>query len=156
MNYKGIQLDLDWTPDKDIPIDQLPSCAGIYAEIHWESCGVRIGHAKNIRNRHRESSNWSRAMHSGTASPSQLKRNNVFCQAAKRDGRFAHCVVSIDPSLNDKTLRLEVEAFLFDWVAKHPVFQDFNYQRGWKNTLPYTTLDEAIQRAAICQVADFQ
>ena len=36
MNYKGIQLDLDWTPDKDIPIDQLPSCAGIYAEIQRE------------------------------------------------------------------------------------------------------------------------
>ena len=149
MEYKGILLDLEWTPEKDVPIDQLPSCAGIYAEIHWESFGVRIGHTKNIRARHRESSNWSRGMHLGTANPSQLKRNNVFCQAAKRDGKFGHYIISTDPRLNDKTLRLEVEAFLFDWVANHAIFQDFNFQRGWKNTLTYTTLDEAIAKAVV-------
>jgi hypothetical protein len=94
-------------------------------------------------------------MHLGTANPNQLTRNNVFCQAAKRDGKFAHCVVSTDPRLNDKALRLEVEAFLFDWVANHATFQDFNFQRGWKNTLPWTTLEEAIAGAASCQVVDF-
>lgn len=145
--YKGIELFVGWSRETSIPVDELPKCAGLYAEIHWASKGVRIGHTANIRARHKQSSRWAKEMQDGTAPVAQLRRNNVFCQAVKRGDEFGHCVISTDPRLNDKQLRLEVESFLFEWVARHEIFQDFNYQRGWKNTLPYATVDEAVAYA---------
>jgi hypothetical protein len=144
--FKGIDLNLDWTHETDVPIDKLPKCAGVYAQIHWPSNGVRIGHAANLRGRHQEARAWFNRMHNGTAPTNQIKRNNVFCQAAKRDGHagFGHCIISIDSRLSDKVLREEVESFLFHFVATSERYLDFNYQRGYRNTLHIQTIDEAV------------
>lgn len=141
---EGILLNVDWVKANDVPVDALPRSAGVYAQIHWKSNGVRIGESSNIRQRHQESRSWLRGMHDGTADATQLRRNNVFCQAAKRDGEagFGHCVISTDPALEDKGLRDEIERYLFAWVANHPVYHDFNFQPGYRNTLKVSVLEE--------------
>lgn len=152
--FKGIELNVEWTRTTDIPIDQLPTTAGLYAQIHWRSNGVRIGEAANIRSRHQQARSWFNAMHAGTAKEDQLRRNNVFCQAAKRDGEsgFGHCIISTDPRLQDKVLRIEIEEYLFIWVAHHPVYQDFNFQAGYQNSLEFFTLSE-VEANRICSIS---
>lgn len=141
--FKDIALNVDWTSATDIPVDKLPTTAGLYAQIHWRSNGVRIGEAANIRSRHQQARSWFKAMHAGTANEDQLRRNNVFCQAAKRDGEFGfgHCIISTDPRLQHKALRTEIEEYLFIWVANHPIYNDFNFQSGYANTLGATSLE---------------
>lgn len=146
MNYKGIELNMDWTPEKDVPISDLPKCAGLYAEIHWRSFGVRIGHSTNIKSRHSEAKCWMNKMHAGTAKPSEQRRSNLHCQAVKLDGAkgFGHFVISIDPRLEDGMLRLELETYLFNWVSRSDIYQDFNTQHGHRNALQFSTIEEAI------------
>lgn len=142
--FKGVRLDIDWRLDKDVPIELLPKACGLYAEIHWASMGVRIGESINIRARHQEGRSWMRQMHAGTAKASELRRDNVFCQAVKRDGvaGFGHCLISTDPVLASERLRLEIERYLFIWVADHPIYQDFNFQQGYQNTLRESRLED--------------
>lgn len=151
LDYKGIILNVDLQRENDMPVDSLPTVPGIYAQIHWRSMGVRIGESVNIRARHQQARSWFKGMHSGTAHPSQLKRNNVFCQAAKRDGEngFGHCVISTDPLLKSDLLRHEIEEFLFAWVANHPIYRDFNFQGGYKNTLEDSCLEEVEKRMVV-------
>lgn len=101
LEYKGIILNADWRLENDVHVNRLPAVPGIYAQIHSRSMGVRIGESVNIRARHQQVRSWFKGMHSGTAHPSQLRRNNVFCQAAKRDGEngIGHCVISTDSLL---------------------------------------------------------
>lgn len=151
--FKGIELFVDWRPENDVPVNDLPRLPGLYAQIHWRSMGVRIGESVNIRARHQQARSWFKGMHSGTAHPNQLRRNNVFCQAAKRDGEsgFGHCVISTDPLLASDALRHEIEEYLFIWVANHPIYSDFNFQGGYKNTLNDSCLDEVEKRFLIAQ-----
>ena len=143
--FKNIELNVNWSPELDVPVSRLPKSAGIYAEIHWRSHGVRIGESVNIKYRIAQATGWFKGMHNGTEHPNQLRRNNIFCQAAKRDGHegFSHYVVSTDSRLHDKELRKEVEFFLFDWVASHALYKDFNFQKGYRNTLGFENLIDA-------------
>lgn len=143
LEYKGIILNVDWRPENDVLVERLPRVPGVYAQIHWATNGVRIGESINIRARNQQARSWFKGMHQGTAHPSQLRRNNVFCQAAKRDGEkgFGHCLVSIDPKLHSDALRHEIEQYLFQWVAQNPVYLDFNWQGGYVNTLHTSDLN---------------
>lgn len=144
LEYKGIILNVDWRRENDVPVEKLPREPGVYAQIHWATNGVRIGESINIRARNQQARSWFKGMHQGTGDPSQLRRNNLFCQAAKRDGEsgFGHCLISTDPQLSSDKLRHEIEEFLFIWVANHPIYIDFNFQGGYRNTLKVSRLDE--------------
>jgi len=146
MEYKGIELNMDWTPDKAVSYRDMPPIPGIYAELHIKSYGVRIGMSANLKERHNEAHGWFNKMQAGTARERDQKRNNVHCQAAKLDGAsgFAHFIISTDPRLSDESLRKEVETYLFQWVAQSPLYLDFNTQRGHRNALQFSTIEQAI------------
>lgn len=152
--YKSVELNVHWIPEQSLKHSQFPlKSAGLYAQIHWKSHGVRIGMSKNLRSRIYKGSRWIKGMHDGTESVEQLGRakNNPFCEAAVRDGLFGfgHYLISCDIKLANESFRSEVEHFLFDWVAKHAIYKDFNFQQDYCNTLGGLTLAQVETRENI-------
>ena len=128
-------MDVAWRPGRGIPVANLPSVPGLYAEIEWETRGVRIGETGiSIRGKIRHDIAWFDGMHNGTAPPQQLRRTLPIAIAAKKHGAagFEFYVVSSDPRLRDKAIRQDAERFLFEWVAKHPTHVNWNLQRSWR------------------------
>jgi hypothetical protein len=95
-----------------------------------------------------------RQMHAGTAKPSEQRRNNLFCQAVKRDGAagFGHCLISTDPLLVSESLRRDIEQYLFIWVADHPIYQDFNFQGSYRNSLRESRLEDLEARIGLLAI----
>lgn len=132
--YHGIDLNVDWSGN-GLPVENLPTTAGIYAEVFLPERGVRIGETGNsIRGKIRHDIRWFRSMHNGTAPEHQLRRTLPIAEAAKRAGDvgFAFFVVSSDQRLQEKYLRQSCERFLFDWVREHSDWIDWNRQRSWR------------------------
>ncbi|TNF58722.1 MAG: hypothetical protein EP307_11780 [Rhodobacteraceae bacterium] len=132
--HLDVALNVDWT-GPGLPVDALPTTAGIYAEIYRPERGVRIGETgRSIRGKIRHDIAWFRAMRDGTAPDSQLRRTLPIAEAAKRTGDvgFAFFVVSEDPRLRDKDLRQSCERFMFDWVRRQSDWIDWNRQVSWR------------------------
>src|SRR6267142_1319030 len=122
VEFRGIQLNIDWREGGGIPVSSLPAERRLYAEINWETRGVRIGETGiSIRGKIRHDIAWFDAMHNGTAPPAQLRRTLPIAIAAKKLGAagFEFYLVSADPRLGDKAIRQDAERFMFAWVAKH-------------------------------------
>jgi hypothetical protein len=135
LEFNGIKLNVDWTPDNALKVERLPTCAGVYAEIHWPKHGVRIGETGvSIRGKILHDIRWFQGMHDGTEAPEQLRRTIPIALAAKEHGAsgFAFYVVSDDPRLLDKKLRQECERHLFAWLNDHPGYQSWNHQKSWR------------------------
>lgn len=114
VTYHGIDLNVDWSGDGQ-PVENLPTTAGLYAEVFLPERGVRIGETgKSIRGKIRHDIRWFRSMHNGTAPEHQLRRTLPIAEAAKRAGEvgFAFFVVSSDQRLQEKYLRQCCERFL--------------------------------------------
>src|SRR5438132_10861440 len=132
LRFREISLDVDWRPGGGVPVPSLPSVPGLYAEIDWETKGVRIGETGiSIRGKIRHDIAWFDAMHNGTAPPEQLRRTLPIAIAAKkhRAAGFEFYVVSTDPRCCDETIRQDAERFLFDWVGKRASHVNWNLQR---------------------------
>lgn len=135
IDFSGIKLNVDWTPENAMPVERLPACAGIYAEIHWPKRGVRVGETGvSIRGKIRHDIRWFQGMHDGTEAPDQLRRTIPIAKTAREHGAsgFAFYVVSDDPRLRDKQLRQECERYLFRYLEQHPDYDSWNHQYSWR------------------------
>jgi len=135
LDFKGIKLYVDWTPQSAASIEELPTCAGVYAEIHWPKRGVRIGETgASIQGKILHDIRWFKGMHDGTESPDQLRRTIPIAMTAKEHGAsgFAFYVISDDERLRDKQLRQDCERHLFKYVEQHPDFDSWNHQKTWR------------------------
>ncbi len=133
--YKGVKFNTSWTPGNSVHPDLLPSTAGIYAEIHWQSKGVRIGETgRSIRGKIKHDIRWFNSMHDGSAPIEQLRRKHPIALAARKcgSGSFSFYVVSKDARLSNKELRQECERFLFQWVEDNPKYNNWNRQTSWR------------------------
>lgn len=131
----GVPLNVDWSPESSVLVHDLPTSPGLYAEIHWEMSGVRIGETgRSIREKIRHDVRWFNDMHKGTAPLQQLKRTIPIALAAKAAGAdaFSFYVVSADPRLADKSLRQECERYMFKWVETHKSYVSWNHQKSWR------------------------
>lgn len=108
----------------------MPRSPGLYAQVYWPDRAVRIGQSANIYHRLREATAWASAMNNGTARESQLRRTSALCERVKATGNegFEYFVVADHPTLSDRALRLECEAFLFGWFAATAAAGDW---RNW-------------------------
>ncbi len=133
-SFENIQLNTNWHNSNSINPDDLPTCAGVYAEIHWPSMGVRIGETgRSIRGKIKHDIRWFNSMHDGTAPIEQLRRTLPIAQTAKAYGAsaFSFYVVSQDPRLEDKELRQKCERFMFQWIENNPEYINWNFQKSW-------------------------
>ena len=127
-------MNVEWLPGNGSPL-LLPSVAGVYAEIHWPTGGVRIGETgRSIRAKIAHDLRWFKAMQNGTAGSAQLGRTLPIALAARKSGSegFEFYVVSSDPRLLAKDLRQDVERFMFAWVRRQPGYVDWNRQVSWR------------------------
>jgi len=134
VEHQGILLDINWNPGSGIPVTELPTTYGIYAEIYWPTRGVRIGETgRSIRGKIRHDIRWFRSMHNGTAPPSELRRTIPIAMTAKEHGEeaFEFYVVSADHRLSDKSLRQDCERFMFAWLEEGAQYESWNHQRSW-------------------------
>lgn len=135
IEFKGVPLFVGFQQGRGTLVDQLPTCAGIYAEVYWPQLGLRIGETgRSIRGKIRHDIRWFRSMHDGSAPPEQLRRTLPIAEAAKRSGLegFEFFVVSADKQLENKILRQDCERAIFQWAAASPDFEDWNRQRSWR------------------------
>lgn len=133
--FAGIDLNVSWGVGQGTPVSELPTCAGVYAEIHWPKRGVRIGETGNsIRGKIRHDIRWFESMRNRTAGYAQLKRTIPIAMTAKEGGSdgFEYYVVSSDPRLLDKPLRQECERFMFKWIEEQTKYVSWNHQKSWR------------------------
>ena len=135
LKCRDIALNIAWEPGNGPDVNDLPTSAGIYAEIHWLKAGVRVGETgQSIRGKIRHDIRWFTSMYDGSAPPNQLCRSIPIAQTAKKYGAggFEFYVVSCDPKLEDKELRQECERFMFAWLEKSRKYESWNHQRSWR------------------------
>jgi len=135
VEFNGIALNVHWTPDNGLSVQDLPDRPGIYAEIHWPKRGVRVGETGvSIRRKIQHDVRWFQGMHLGTEKPEQLRRTLPIALTAKEHGAlgFSFYVVSTDPRLLDKALRQECERHLFQWLSDDLDYVSWNRQKSWR------------------------
>ena len=135
LEFRGIELNVNWVAGQGTPVNELPACAGVYAEIYWPELGVRIGETGiSIRGKIRHDIRWFESMRDGTAAPNQLRRTLPIAMAAKKSGSngFEFYVVSTDPRLLNKDIRQECERFLFKWLEGQIEYISWNRQKSWR------------------------
>lgn len=133
--YKGIKFNTDWNENNSLDVESLPNSPGIYAEIYWETKGVRIGETgRSIRGKIKHDIGWFNSMHDRSAPAEQLRRTIPIAEVAKKFGSkvFSFYVVSQDSRLEDKEIRQECERFLFQWVEENPRYINWNFQKSWR------------------------
>ena len=65
---------MDWCPGAGKRVEDLPTTAGIYAEIYWPERGVRIGETGlSVRDKIRKDIRWFESMKSRTAPVAQRR-----------------------------------------------------------------------------------
>ena len=135
IEFRGIELNVNWVTGQGTSVNELPTCAGVYAEIYWPERGVRIGETGiSIRGKIRHDIRWFESMRNGTAAPNQLRRTLPIAMAAKKSGSngFEFYVVSEDSNLTDKEIRQECERFMFKWLEEQIKYINWNRQKSWR------------------------
>jgi hypothetical protein len=133
--FRGIELKVDWIAGAGVSLKELPTCAGIYAEVHWPKRGVRIGETgKSIRGKISHDISWFKSMQNGTAPPNQLSRTIPIAMTAKESGAngFEFYVVSADLRLVDKELGQACERYMFQWIERQHAYVSWNHQKSWR------------------------
>jgi hypothetical protein len=130
MIINDIKFDMIWHESAS-PRASLPREYGIYCEIVWPVRGIRIGISKNIWGRHGGAASWMRSMKKGTGS--RTKREGPYANHAKDWGDLGleTFVLSIDPRLQDDTLRYDCETHLHRWAEEQKNWKNFNAE-NWK------------------------
>jgi hypothetical protein len=133
LEYQGIFLNLDFQPGQG---GEMPAGPGIYAEIHWPTRSIRIGESKNVRARNRAHIRWADKHQAGSHSPKEANRRGIIVELVKEWGSegLEHFLISGDPRLADRELRVACEKRLHEWARQQTVFRDINTQRGYRTT----------------------
>ena len=78
VKHQGISLRVDWRPGAGKRVEDLPTTAGIYAEIYWPERGVRIGETgRSVRGKIRHDIRWFESMKSRTAPVAQGRHRRM-------------------------------------------------------------------------------
>lgn len=133
MLYQGINFNLDFKKGQG---DNIPNTAGIYAEVHWPTLNLRIGESKKMRARNQGHIRWADKHKAGTHSEKEAKRQGRIVELVKiwgSDG-LEHFLISADPRLADRVLRVECEKHLHEWARTQTIYKNLNTQRGYRTT----------------------
>ncbi len=133
LSYQGIELNFDFQLGCG---GVLPAAPGIYAEVHWPTLTLRIGESKNVRARNLAHNRWADKHKAGTHSPKEANRRGLIVELAKEWGTegLEHFLISDDPRLADRVLRVACEKHLHEWARHQTTFQNLNRQRGYRTT----------------------
>lgn len=134
MEFKGIRLNLNFVPGHG-DVNNMPTGHGIYAEVHWPTQSIRIGETgKSVRARNRGHMRWADKHRQGTHTPAEAKRQGPIVELAKQWGSegLEYYLISNDPRLADRELRVECEKFLHDWARSQETYNNINRQRGYR------------------------
>ena len=131
LNFADIRLNLDFEPGSG---SDMPALPGIYAEIHWPTRSLRIGESKNMRTRNKAHLRWADKHRAGTHLPKEANRKGPIVDLAKEWGSesLEHYLVSDDPRLIDRELRVECEKRLHEWARSQTLYCDLNRQRSYR------------------------
>jgi len=131
--FRGIVLDLDFQQGKG-DNERITTGHGIYAEVHWPTRSLRIGESKNVRARNRQHVAWANKHRAGTHSAIEAARQGVIVDLVKEWGSegLEHYLISNDPRLADRELRVECEKFLHEWARSQAEYRNINTQRGYR------------------------
>lgn len=133
MDYRGVKLNMNFQPGHG-DVNNMPTGHGIYAEIHWPTRNIRIGEAGKVRARNRAHMRWADKHRAGTHKPDQAKRQGPIVDLARRWGSegLEYYLISNDPRLTDRVLRVECEKFLHEWARNQGTYNNINRQRGYR------------------------
>ena len=133
LEYHGIVLNLDFRPGAG-DNDRITIGHGIYAEVHWPTLSLRIGESQNVRARNRQHIAWANKHRDGTHSQKEATRRGVIVELVKEWGSegLEHFLISNDPRLADRELRVECEKFLHAWARTQTQYRNLNTQRGYR------------------------
>lgn len=133
MDYQGIILDLEFRQGFGAVLD-LPTGHGIYAQVHWPTRGLRIGESQNVRKHNRAHIRWADRHRAGTHIGAIAARRGIIVDLVKKWGSegLEHYLISDDPRLADRVLRVECEKFLHAWALTQTDYVNLNTQRGYR------------------------
>lgn len=133
MEFQGIELNLDFRPGEG-SVANMPTGHGIYAEIHWPTRSIRIGESKAVRARNRSHIRWADKHRNGTHPPKEANRRGPIVDLVKQWGSegLEYYLISNDPRLEDRELRVECEKFLHEWSRQQDTYRNLNTQRGYR------------------------
>ena len=133
MEWRGIVLNLDF--EKDLGhLDKMPTGHGIYAEVHWPTMSLRIGESQAVRARNLRHIRWADKHKAKSHNEKETARRGVIVDLVKQWGSFGleHYLISNDPRLSDRVLRVECEKFLHEWARTQTTYVNINTQRGYR------------------------
>ena len=131
-SFLNLKLNMNWRRGQAV---ELPRTAGVYVEVLWPVKGIRIGHSQNMLQRHRSALGWYRRMKAGT--DRDANRQGILPDYAREhgsDGLEAY-VISADPTLTDKPLRLRLEAHLHEWARFQTDWRNYNTENTRRNLM---------------------
>ena len=133
LSFQGIKLNLEFRPGQGT-VDAMPTGHGIYAEVHWPTKSLRIGESKAVRARNRAHMRWAQKHRDGSHTPKEAQRQGPIVELAKAWGAegLEYYLISDDPRLADRELRVACEKHLHEWARKQTRFRDLNGQRGYR------------------------
>ncbi|WP_170399034.1 hypothetical protein [Ruegeria arenilitoris] len=131
MIYRGIKFNLSFERGCG---GEMPAGPGIYAEVHWPTMNIRIGESKNVRSRNRGHIRWADKHKAGTHKPEEANRKGPIVDLVKEWGSegLEHFLISGDPRLSDRELRVECEKQLHEWARTQTIFVNMNRQRSYR------------------------
>jgi len=117
------RLNMTWEKGLAAPLPRTP---GVYVEVLWPVHGIRIGHSKNILQRHRGAVRWYAGMNAGT--DRDVNRRGILPDYARTYGAegLEPFVICADPVLEDDLLRKRLEAHLHEWARHQSDWTNFN------------------------------
>ena len=131
IQLREYKLNMHWLKTDGHLAKDASRSGGVYAEIHWPTNSLRIGHAKEFRGRHMGHVNWAGKHKNGTHPPALAKRKGEIVDIAKKWGKegWRYYVICEHPNLQPtpenfenkdagKSEREAVENFLHHWARE--------------------------------------
>lgn len=133
MYFQAIRLNLEFSQGSG-NVYEMPVGIGIYAEIHWPTRNIRIGESQNVRKRNLAHIRWADKHRLGLHTPREALRRGRIVDLVKQWGSegLEHYLISNDPRLADRVLRVECEKFLHEWAKTQGDYVDLNTQKGYR------------------------
>jgi hypothetical protein len=112
----------------------MPTGHGIYSEVHWPTRSLRIGESAKVRARNLSHMRWASKHRAGTHSEKERMRCGPIVDLAREWGSegLEYYVISADPRLADRVLRVDCEKFLHEWARQQSDYVNLNNQRGYR------------------------
>ena len=133
MDYQGILLNLEFRQGFG-DLRSLPTGHGIYAQVHWPTRSLRIGESQSVRKHNQAHIRWADKHRAGMHSAGEAARRGIIVELVKVWGSegLEHYLISDDPRLIDRVLRVDCEKFLHDWARAQDQYVNINTQRGYR------------------------